>query len=400
MHTFLTDSYSATQKKLLRLIWNGKDVTRQCLARESTLSSLTVNKTVAAFIADGVVIEDRTIDAKFGRKPNILEINPDHGSIIGVDNGANRVVLGHLSLHGEKVEQMGEHYGDREFLCIFNSTDELVQRIEAVHDKYRDRNILGIGFGISGLVDHNQGKIVYCPNIVGYDNFAIKEFLETRFGLPVFVNTSARCMALAEQRLGAGADCLNQVFVSLGYGSIAAGIIVNGELFYGAGGFSGEIGHLTSPAKRGFQCTCGNYDCIETQATLPAIVGHVARELEQPNIFSVANTLVSHPSEITFEVINQALEKGDKIVYCLIDEIGTSIGSTLTSLVNILNPEVMILGGGSILCLPALMEPIMRTLKQQALITNQQILKVRESVLGADCGLIGSAMQVINEFFR
>lgn len=400
MHKFLTASYSANQKKLLRLIWNAKDTTRQYLSREAELSSLTVNKIVASFIADGVVVEDRTIDAKFGRKPTVLEINPNYGFIIGVDIGAYRVGIGLLSLTGEIVEKIEVIYRAREFPATVLSTDELIERIGAVHEKYRERNILGIGLGISGLVNHSDGRIVYCPNIVGYDNFAIKEFLEKRFGLPVFVNTSARCMALAEQRLGAGAGVQNQIFVSLGYGSIAAGIIVNGELFYGAGGFSGEIGHLTSPSRRGVQCTCGNYDCLETQATLPAIVAHIAKELEQPNIFSIANTLVSQPSDINVDIINQALDGGDKIVYCLLDEIGSSIGDTLTCLVNILNPEVMILGGGSILCLPMLMEPIMRTLKQKALITNQRILKVRESTLGPDCGLIGSAMQVINEFFR
>ena len=400
MHNFLTASYSGNQKKLLRLIWNAKDPIRQYLTRESGLSSLTVNRIISTFIADGIVVEERTIDAKYGRKPTVLEVNPNFGHIIGVDIGAYRVGIGLLSLTGEIVEKVETIYRASEFPATVLSPEGLLERIGAFHEKYRDRNILGIGLGISGLVNHNEGKIVYCPNIVGYDGLAIREFIENRFDLPVFVNTSARCMALAEQRFGAGVGCPNQIFVSLGYGSIAAGIIVNGELFYGGGGFSGEVGHLTSPSHRGFQCTCGNYDCLETQATLPAIIGHIARELEQPNIFSIANTLVSGTGEITADIVNQALAGGDKIVYSLVDEIGSAIGATLTSLVNILNPEIMILGGGSILCLPTLMDPIVRTLRQKALITNQQILKVRSSTLGPDCGLIGSAMQVINEFFR
>lgn len=400
MHTFLTASYSVNQKRLLRLIWNTRDAIRQYLARESELSSLTVNKIIAAFIADGVVVEERTVDARYGRKPTVLEINPNYGFVVGVDIGAYRVGVGLLSLTGEIVEKSDIVYSSREFPATIISPDELLEQIGLLLEKYRDRNILGIGLGISGLVDHAEGKIVYCPNIVGYDNLAIREFIETRFDLPVFVNTSARCMALAEQRFGAGVDCPNQIFVSLGHGSISAGIIVNGELFYGGGGFSGEVGHLTSTISRGVQCTCGNYDCLETQATLPAIISHIAKEIGQPNIFSVAATLAPRPEDLTPELVNQALDGGDKIVYCLLDEIGTAIGNTLTSLVNILNPEVMILGGGSVFCLPSLMGPITRTLRQKALITNQQILKLRQSTLGPDCGLIGSAMQVINEFFK
>lgn len=400
MHNFLTASYSANQKKLLRLIRDATDATRYYLAKEASLSSLTVNKIVAGFITDGVVVEERTIDAKYGRKPTVLEINPNHGFVIGVDIGAYRVGVGLLSLTGEIVEKVDIVYRAREFPATVLSPDELIGQIGAVYEKHRGRNILGIGLGISGLVNHNEGRIVYCPNIVGYDNFAIREFIEERFNLPVFVDTSARCMALAEQRLGEGRGRPNQVFVSLGYGSIAAGIIVNGELFYGAGGFSGEVGHLTSPSSRGVQCTCGNYDCLETQATLPAIIAHIAKELEQPHIYSIAKTLVAHPSEIDVDVVNRALDGGDKIVYCIVDEIGGAIGGTLASIVNILNPEVMILGGGGIFCLPGLMEPIMRSLRRKALITNQQILDVRLSTTGPDCGLIGAAMQIINEFFR
>ena len=400
MHKFLTDSYSANQKKLLRLIWNSKDATRQYLSKEAELSSLTVNKILATFIADGIVVEERTVDAKYGRKPVVLEINSDYGYIIGVDIGAYRVSIGLLSLSGEIVEKVDLIYRAEEFPAKVLPPEQLIEQIGALHEKHHERNILGIGLAISGLVNHNAGKTVYCPNIDGYDNFAIRDFIESRFNLPVYINTSARCMTLAEQRFGVGRGYSNQVFVSLGYGNIAAGIIVNGELFYGADGFSGEVGHLLSPSSRNVQCTCGNYDCLETQATLPAILGSVAKALEQPHVYSIANTLVSQSSEVTVEVINEALERGDKIVYCVLDEIGTAIGNTLTSIVNILNPEVMILGGGCVFWFPMLMEPIVRTLRQKALITNQQILKVHKSTTGPDCGLIGSAMQIINEFFR
>lgn len=400
MHRFVTSGYSGNQKKILSLIWNGKDATRQSLANGAGLSALTVNKIISGFIADNVVVEERTIEAKFGRKPTIIEINPAHGYVIGVDIGGYCVSIGVLSLTGTVIEKIDMIYHAKKFPAVVVSPEELLEKIEHFHRKYGDRNILGIGLGISGLVDHGEGRIVYCPNIVGYDNFAIKEFLEKRFDLPVFVDTSARCMALAEQRLGVGAEFATQIFVSLGYSSIAAGIIINGEIFSGAGGFSGEVGHLASSTSRGVQCTCGNYDCLETHATLPVIIAHIAKELEQPNIFSIANTLVARPSDVDVDTINQALAGGDKVIYCILDDIGVEVGNILTGLVNIINPEALILGGGVIECFPMMMESITRTLKQKALITNQQILQVRKSSLGYYSGLIGSAMQVINAFFR
>lgn len=400
MRDFITAGYSENQKRILRFIGENPGATRHYLARRAELSGLTVNRIIAGFISDGVVVEQGTIESKQGRKPSALAINPDYGRIIGIDIGGYSVEIGLLSLTGEIVDKEDLIYHAKEFPATILMPDEMMEKVAALRDRHAGENILGIGFGISGLVDHNEGRVVYCPNIRGFDNFAVRDFLEERFDLPVFVNTSARCMALAEQRIGSGVDYANQIFVSLGYSSIAAGIIINGELFSGAGGFSGEVGHLTSSSSWGVQCTCGNYDCLETHATLPVIIERISRDLLQPNVYSVAKTMVDDPANIDVDIINRALDDGDKVIYTALDEIGTEIGDILTGLVNILNPETIILGGGVIQSFPTLMEPITRTLKQKALITNQRILKVQKSALGIDCGLIGSAVQVINRFFQ
>jgi N-acetylglucosamine repressor len=397
MNRFRTQQYSDNQKKLLQLISSRSDVTRQGLVQISALSGLTVNRFIAGFIADGLVVERGAMESKGGRKPAFLEINPDYACMVAIDVGASAVRTGLVSLAGRIVEKTELAYPSAVFPATVLTPEELLDKIQYYFDTYKNANIIGIGFGISGLVDEKEGKIVFCPNISGYDNCAMKSLIERRFNKPALINTSARCMALAEQRYGAGRNMANQVFVSLGY-SISSGIIINSRIFAGSGGFSGEVGHLAA-SSLGCRCTCGNLDCLETHATLPEIIARIARQLKQPNVFSIVKNLVNDVSQIDAAVINRALAGGDKVVYSILDDIGTEIGHVLTSLTNILNPEIIILGGGVIESFPILMESITRTLKQRTLITNQQNLKVLKSRLGFDCGLIGSATQVINAFF-
>lgn len=386
--------YSENQKRLLQLIYSSQNMTRQDLVQLSSLSTLTVSRLITGFLSDGIVRESKTMESRGGRKPSVLEINPSYASIISIDIGAASVRIGMVSLNGKIADRLSFQYPSKVYPVAVLPPDELIQNIRNLLERHPEAKLTGMGFAISGLVSEKEGKVIFCPNISGYDNFAIKKFLEDEFQVPVFVSTSARCMALAEQRFGAGIGYAHQIFVSIGY-SISAGIILNSAIFTGADGFSGEVGHL-SASNRQEQCTCGNYDCLETHATLPTILSYMIERLKQPNVFSVVKSMLKNLDDLDRETINEALLKGDKVVYGVMDSIGIEIGDAITSLTNILNPEILILGGGVIESFPMLMESIARTVKKKALITNQQNLRILKSEMGFDCALIGGATQVIN----
>lgn len=394
MERFTT--YSDNQKKLLQLIYE-KEQTRNELSINASLSTLTVSKFVSGFLADGIILETGTLESSGGRKASVLSINPHYAYVLAVDIGCSNVKIGVISIHGEMIEKREFHYYNGYVPTHVMAYTELIEELQTFYTKYGPEKILGISIGISGLIDFKQGRVTFCPNITGYNNLPLVDEIKKHFDVPVYLDTSARCMAVAEQKYGVGKGVANQIFISIGF-SIGAGIIIDSKLFRGNKGYSGEIGHIAVPNEKHEQCTCGNYDCLETLVTFPNINNRIIEKLKQPNIYSIAKMLVSDVNAINPDIIKEALSKDDKVIYQVITQIGEEIGSVITGLTNILNPEMIILGGGVIECFPILVDEVYRTVRQKTLSSNQSDLCVKKSALGLDSALMGSAVQIINDF--
>lgn len=387
---------SENKKNILRIIYREGGISRNDLIERTGLSLPTVIKFVTEFIGDNAVEEFGTLESTGGRKSSRLRVKPDFAYIVGIDVGAYSIKLGVVRINGEIVEKEIMPW-DQEISAGDASLDKLCTKIQGLLDKHGKDNFIGIGTGISGMVDR-KGNVIFCPNISGWDGISIVEILQQRFGVPVFADTSSRCMALAEQWFGAGKGVENQVFVSIGY-SIGSGIIVDSQVFKGSGGFSGELGH-TQVSEDGIRCTCGNYGCLELYATLPMIIQDVKKRIEAHNGYSPIKTMIPGVGGINRDVMAQALEKGDKVVYEAVMDVGRLIGIALANLANILNPELIILGGGVIENFPVIVGKIERTIKERALVTIQQSLSVRKSLLGWDGPVKGSAVMVIRKFLE
>ena len=195
------------------------------------------------------------------------------------------------------------------------------------------------------MVDCRQGRIIFCPNISGWDNIPIVSLLNERFGVPVFLDTSPRCMALAEQWFGVGQDVENQIFASFGYGSIGSGIIIDSRLFRGGSDFAGELGHV-QVVSNGFLCTCGNRGCIEGYVTLPMIIDKIKESVSENTGYSPIKFLVDDVKDIDRDIVIKALEQGDKIVNGIIVRAGQYMGEALANMANLFNPDLIVLGGG------------------------------------------------------
>lgn len=387
---------SENKKNILRIIYNEEGISRSDLIERTGLSLPTVIKFVSEFISDGAVEESGTLESTGGRKSSLLRVNPDFAYILGIDVGAHSIKLGVVRINGDIVEKEILPTG-QDISGGGLSLNDISVKIERFLDKYGKDRFIGIGTGISGMIDR-KGNVIFCPNISGWDGISIVEILEKRFGLPVFVDTSSRCMALAEQWFGSGKGVENQVFVSIGY-SIGAGIIADSQVFRGNGGFSGELGHI-QVGEDGVRCTCGNYGCLELYATLPMIIHDIKKRVERHSGYSPIKTMVKDIDGINKDVIAQALEKGDKVVYEAIMDVGKLIGIALANMANILNPELIILGGGVIENFPAIVGKIEITIKERALVTVQQNLSVGKSLLGWDGPIKGSTVMLIRKFLE
>ncbi|HBC31768.1 MAG TPA: hypothetical protein DIW17_15865 [Clostridiales bacterium] len=402
MELFKYRNESKNKKNVLKTIYDynrrGDFVTRNILSEETELSFATIIRFVTELLADEIIEEFDELESTGGRKPISLRINPNYAYVISVDIGTFSVKIAVVKMNGELIQKQIFPVKDNCVPTKGLSIDELCVKLEDIIAEYGDERLLGIGVGVSGMVNCKEGRIIFCPNIRGWDNILICSLLEEKFNVPVFLDTSPRCMALAEQWFGIGQNVNNQIFASFGYGSIGSGIIIESKLFRGSGDFAGELGHV-QVVSEGFLCTCGNRGCIEGYVTLPMIVMAIQDAVNENIGFSPIKLMVDSTNDINKDIIVKALDEGDKIAGNIIAETGRFMGVALADMANLFNPDLIVLGGGVIESFPQLIDEVKRTIKKRSLVTIQRNLMIEKSALGLDASIIGGAILVLQEFF-
>jgi len=395
MYSDILQKYSHTMRHVLKLILEKGPVTRSELVRASGLSMITLTKYVTQFMDDGIVKETGLSESTGGRRPAFIEIDPGFGYIVGIDIGAHSIKAGLVGSNGRIIKKEIVLPKDPYSSFLHYTPARLADMIEAMINEHKGKKILGISIGISGLVDSRTNRIVFCPNISAWNNVDVKEVYEERFGMPVYVDTSARCLVRAEKRFGIAKNVDNAVYVSLGYG-IAAGILANGRIYEGDG-FAGELGHIKVMEGDDSMCTCGNANCLELFATLPMISHRIRKELAGYTGYSPARDILSNGYSV--ENLEKAASSGDKVVLGVLDDISFMTGSALAVMANILNPSLIILGGSVPEAFPMLCGSIYQVIRKRSLLTSYRNLEVKRSIFGWEGGIIGSAARIINMVF-
>jgi N-acetylglucosamine repressor len=392
------------QKKALQTIFLKRQVSRGELTEILRLSLTSVTKFVTALLSDGVVIESGSKDSAIGRKSSLLSINPEYAYIIGVDIGGFAAKLAVVRLDGSIVDEWFIRPEDHDKVPVTNLDPKgLSERIGQIISQYGQDRFMAICVGISGMVDHSRGKVIFCPNLAGWNDVPLASILGDAHGLPVFIDTSARCMALAEQQYGSGIGFTDQIMVSLGNFDIAAALIVDSRLYRGNGGFAGEIGHVMSSGQ-GDRCTCGNFDCLELSATLKMITARIREKAltmlgYSPLLQFLPEDWRSRPDALSPQIIQKAIEAGDKICYNEVMSAGKSTGIALANLLNILNPGLVILGGSVIEFFPGILDTIRSTIRERVLIPVQKNLEIRPARMDWHGAVAGSAVLAMMDFF-
>ncbi len=383
--------YNSTQIEVLKKIYLQPDITRKELSEQTGISGRSIIKFVTEFLDKGIVVNHETILKTGGRNATGLAINPNFMFVLAVDIGSYSTKIGVVNMHGKVISD--KFIYTRDF-----SLQSLKENLSLYIKKFGKERFAGIGIGITGLIDHSNKFIRFSPNIPLFNNIDIVKEIEEPFGLPVCLDTSARCLSLAEQKYGYGKDVKNQIFVSVGR-SISAGIIINDRLFNGSSGVSGEIGHICCGDKK-LRCTCGNFDCLELYSTLPMIVGTTANAVFNFNGYSPTSKLVKDKDGFSWRHIIKGFELKDRIVLECIENAGKRLGFVVSSLVNTLNPELLVFGGSVTELLPPVIDQAIKTINELSLITAIQNLTIKKSELGNKAAIIGSATQVLNKFFN
>lgn len=397
MFESVQSQYSRTQLTILQQIHKRRKLTRAELTKVSGFQLLTVTKAVARLLEDGLIVENGFRQSTGGRKAALLSINPDYRYTLAVDLGAYCVRIGVVGMDGSIIEHEIINAQVERTPVKQITAQELREKLSALIEKYGREKILGLGMGISGVVRHSESRIIFCPNIAGWNDVDLAQEFAQPLGVPVFVDTAARCMALAEYTFGAGQGVKNQVCISIGP-SVSAGILLDGRIYRGADEAAGEIGHTTVRAD-GRRCTCGNRDCLELYVTTPTLTAQARNELPSFGGYSPLKAILQGRPRPTPQELQQAAMRGDKLALDILQRCAETIGTAVGYLTNILNPNLIVLGGATIDFFPQLVEEVARISARSGFTVTQQNLLIRPYALGVTSGMVGAALQVIDEFF-
>ena len=327
---------------IMKIIREKGPVSRADIARILGLNPATVSGNIKLLIRDGLIKELGTGTSSGGRKPVLLGLNETAFNCIGVDVQKDKVVTAVVTLDG-RIKSRSERLFE-EPICQKSIVTTIV---EAIHDVKQNSGIkndcfFGIGVGMHGIVNHENGISVYAPAF-SWRNINMKDIIEDAFDLPVAMDNDARVMTLGEKWFGVAKGADNFVFIHAGTG-IGSGVIIGGELYRGRGGAAGEVGHIRV-VENGVKCVCGKFGCLDTVATEKSLIKSITSGI-QLGYNTFITELVDDLSKINIEIIYKAAKKGDELAIKSLEQVGRYLGIAIADIINILNPEMVVIGGG------------------------------------------------------
>ncbi len=319
-----------------------------------------------------------------------LEKLGQDGYVVGVDMGGTKILAAVVGLNGQivarlKVMTKAEKGADDVINRISDCISESIEKANL-----RASQIRAIGIGAPGVVDPVAGEVLYAPNL-HWSNVPLKGALENLLNIPVFVDNDVNLGTLGEQALGAGRGVDNLVGIFVGTG-IGGGIVLNGKLFYGANRTAGEIGHvILKPG--GPKCSCGNRGCLEALASRTAISRYVQKAITQQGKKSILPELNGGNLDmVRSRALAKAVEKGDKLTLKAIRRARHYLGIGVATVVGLVNPQVVVLGGGLIEALgDDFVNGVHHAASKLALPNAMNGVDVVSATLGDDAGAIGAA---------
>lgn len=254
---------------------------------------------------------------------------------------------------------------------------------------FTENDILSIGVGIPGIADRRTGEIIKCTNM-GWNHVPFRAVLQSILDKPVFIDNDANVAALAESVSGVSAGTESSVFITIGTG-IGSGIILNGKIWNGYHGIGGELGHVTFRSG-GVPCTCGNHGCLERYCSATAII-RMAREavLEDPDSL-ILKKAEGDPSHIDARTVLDSARENDPTAVRVYNEYISYLAQAIGGVVNLIDPQVIVLGGGVSKAGDFLLKPLREQFPQYVLFRDQPLPEIKIAVLGSDAGIIGAAM--------
>lgn len=313
--------------------------------------------------------------------------------VVGVDIGGTNLVVGAIPVEGgppvalRREPTLPKRGADAALADITRMADEVVRETLAGRGGSQD-DFVGVGIGCPGPLDLGAGAIVTTPNL-GWDGYPIRDRIGAALSLPASLDNDANCATYGEYWQGAGRGASSLVGVTLGTG-IGGGVILDGELLHGASGAAGEIGHTTIDFT-GRRCACGNYGCLEAYASGPNIAARAREGLEAGYDSMLSGLVDGDLDRLTAATVYDALVLGDAYAHEVISETAKILGAGIANIVNLLNPERIVIVGGVTRAGAHLFGPLRSEVRRRAFDAAVAVCEILPGELPETAGVIGAA---------
>ncbi|MGE6218305.1 ROK family transcriptional regulator [Nubsella zeaxanthinifaciens] len=358
------------------------------LCAELGLSAPKINNVLTDLIAEGLVKDFGKLQSRGGRKPNIYGLVMESGYFLGVDVKRSHINIGLTDLQKNLV-----HLKSNIPYSLNNSEESLDSLCELINNFIKEapvkkEKILGAGLNLSGRINYATG---YSYSFFHFNEEPLSRVIERSIGLRIFLENDSRAMAFGEFSAGVVHEEKNVLFLNMDYG-MGVGIMINSQLYYGKSGFAGEFGHIPF-FNNEIICSCGKKGCLETEVSGWALVRKFKEKLSEGSTSILSGMPID---DIKLSHIIDAAIKDDVLAIELVAEVGEKLGKGIAVLINIFNPEMVILGGSLAETGEYIRLPIKSSLNKYSLSLVNNDTQLKMSKLGEKAGVVGACLLVRN----
>jgi predicted NBD/HSP70 family sugar kinase len=378
--------WNMIRQSIIKYLLSKGNATITELSLELQSSVPTVTKAVNELLSEGYMIDMGKIANSSGRRPSLYSINPTCAYFMGVEVGVDRVSIGLQNIKNEFVSiEMGAAFD-------LNNSQESLMRFcgllnSFIDDSLVDREkIVGVCINLSGRINSMEG---FSHNYFFSENRPLSEIISDQIKLPVHLENDTRAMAFGEYNKGVVHNEQNIIFLNFSWG-VAIGIIADGKLYYGKSGYSGEFGH-SNVFDNEIMCQCGKLGCLETEISGWSLVKQFKDAMDQGMQSKISlDKDKNHVSLSYHDIIDGALKLEDGLCVDLVTKQSEQMGRYLSVLLNIFNPELLVIGGDFAQLGDYVLLPIQAALKKYSLGLVNRDVKLKKSILGNRTGVIGA----------
>lgn len=386
---------SLLKKKIItHYIYNGSSTITD-LAKELDLSVPTVTKFISEMCEEGYINDYGKLETSGGRYPSLYGLNPESGYFIGVDIKKFAINIGLINFKGDMVELKmnipfkSENTSEAlEELCKLIL--QFIKKVDIDNDK-----ILNININVSGRVNPESG---YSFSQFNFEERPLAEVLTEKIGFRVTIDNDTRAMTYGEYMKGCVKGEKDIIFVNVNWG-LGIGIIIDGKIYTGKSGFSGEFGH-TNVFDNEIICHCGKKGCLETEASGSALHRILIERIQNGESSILSNRILSKDNVLTLDEIIASVNKEDLLCIEIVEEIGQKLGKQIAGLINIFNPELVIIGGTLSLTGDYITQPIKTAVRKYSLNLVNKDSAIMTSKLKDKAGIVGACMLARSRMFE